>query len=123
MRFPLWGVDKSKKPSFKFVPQNGTLLDGEMVVDEDGYTGEKKRRFYAYDLIAMDGKKIADLPFKQRYAYIEDYAISPRKLEQHAMSKEGDRYPYHMYRYGEESSTLRRKSFYPCTRAPTFLAR
>lgn len=113
MRFPLWGVDKSKKPSFKFVPQNGTLLDGEMVVDEDGYTGEKKRRFYAYDLIAMDGKKIADLPFKQRYAYIEDYAISPRKLEQHAMSKEGDRYPYHMYRYGEESFTLRRKSFYP----------
>ncbi|QDZ24112.1 mRNA-capping enzyme [Chloropicon primus] len=113
LRFPLWGLSKDKKPSFKFTPQNGTLLDGEMVVDEDAYSGEKRRRFYAYDLISMDGKKITDLPFKQRYAYIEDYVVVPRKLEQHAIGKEKERYPYHMYNYDDECFAIRRKSFYP----------
>ena len=113
MRLPLWGLSKDKKPSFKFLPQNGTLLDGEMVVDEDAGTGEKKRRFYAYDLMSMDGKKLTDLPFKQRYAYIEDFILSPRKLEQVAMAREKGAYPYHMYKYEEECFKMRRKSFYP----------
>ena len=65
MRFPMWGVDKHKKRSFKFIPQQFTLLDGEMVVDEDAHSGERRRRFYAYDLMSMGGQKMTRLPFKQ----------------------------------------------------------
>lgn len=45
-------------------PQNMTLLDGEMVVDEDIVTGQRKRRYLAYDVMLLHGKSIIDLPFK-----------------------------------------------------------
>jgi len=122
LRFPMWGVSKDKKPSFKFVPQVATLLDGEMVVDADPATGEKRRRFYAYDLMSMGGKKVTDLPFKQRYAYIEDFVLGPRRLEQQAMAREGAKYPYHMYNYEGECFKVRRKSFYPLHAAQSVLS-
>ena len=45
-------------------PHNMTLLDGEMVVDEDIVTEQRKRRYLAYDVMLLHGKPIIDLPFK-----------------------------------------------------------
>ena len=45
-------------------PHHITLLDGEMVVDEDIVTVQRKRRYLAYDLMLLNGKSIIDLPFK-----------------------------------------------------------
>lgn len=41
-----------------------TLLDGEMVVDEDMAAGTQHRRFLAYDLIALNGESLVRHPFK-----------------------------------------------------------
>ena len=54
-------------------PHHLTLLDGEMVVDEEIESGERKRRFLAYDLMALNGshlkvgmemQPVMGLPFK-----------------------------------------------------------
>ena len=44
--------------------QHATLLDGEMVVDDDIVSGQRKRRYLAYDLMVLQGKPIIHLPFK-----------------------------------------------------------
>jgi hypothetical protein len=41
-----------------------TLLDGEMVVDEDVKTGTCRRRYLAYDMMVLNQKILADRPFK-----------------------------------------------------------
>lgn len=41
-----------------------TLLDGEMVVDEDPATGAKRRRYLVYDLIVLQGVSTVKWPFK-----------------------------------------------------------
>lgn len=45
---------------------NMTLLDGEMVVDEDIVAGTQKRRFLAYDLMALNSKSFVHKPWKVR---------------------------------------------------------
>jgi mRNA capping enzyme, catalytic domain len=44
--------------------QDKTLLDGEMVVDEDIVTGVRTRRYLAYDLVALQGASLVLRPFK-----------------------------------------------------------
>lgn len=68
MRFPLHDVQQVL-PSGKRLPpgkicHNATLLDGEMVVDEDMESGIMTRRFLAYDLIILNGESVAQCPFK-----------------------------------------------------------
>lgn len=41
-------------------------MDGEMVVDEDIETGTRSRRYLAYDLMVLNGRSLAELPFKVR---------------------------------------------------------
>jgi mRNA capping enzyme, catalytic domain len=41
-----------------------TLLDGEMVVDEDSKTGTCRRRYLAYDMMVLNQKVLADRPFR-----------------------------------------------------------
>jgi len=50
---------------------------------------------------------------EQRYANIEDFVISPRKLERSTMCTEKQRYLYNTYNYDEECFSVKRKSFYP----------
>lgn len=45
-------------------PHHCTLLDGEMVVDDDIMTGQRKRRYLAYDMMVLNGNPITQLPFK-----------------------------------------------------------
>ncbi len=41
-----------------------TLLDGEMVVDEDNASGTCRRRYLAYDLMVLNQNVVAGRPFK-----------------------------------------------------------
>lgn len=69
MRFPLHDVQQVHGPTGKRLPQGtlchkSTLLDGEMVVDEDMETGVMTRRFLAYDLMILNGKSVTHCPFR-----------------------------------------------------------
>ena len=46
------------------LPHHQTLLDGELVVDEDMETGQSTRRFLAYDMMMLNGKPLVQKPFK-----------------------------------------------------------
>ena len=47
-------------------PHHQTLLDGELVVDEDIETGQRTRRFLAYDMMMLNGTPLVQKPFKAR---------------------------------------------------------
>ncbi len=41
-------------------------MDGELVVDEDIETGQRTRRFLAYDMMMLNGKPLVQKPCKVR---------------------------------------------------------
>ena len=45
-------------------PHHQTLMDGELVVDEDIETGQRTRRFLAYDMMMLNGKSLVQKPCK-----------------------------------------------------------
>jgi mRNA-capping enzyme len=101
-------------------PHMGTLLDGEMVVDEDVATGARTRRFLAYDLVALNGARVADRPFDARHALIESDVVRPRTRERDAAAR---RAPGATYQYEGELFRLRRKEFWPLAKAAYLLDR
>ena len=48
------------------LPHHQTLLDGELVVDEDIESGRRTRRFLAYDMVMLNGKPLIQKPCKVR---------------------------------------------------------
>lgn len=92
---------------------HGTLMDGEMVVDESADTGIKVRRYLIYDAMMLNQKSIISLPFKQRFQLIADEIVNPRYKER------DPRHPMHSnvreirYDYGMEPFAVRRKDFWP----------
>ena len=44
-------------------PHHFTLLDGEMVVDENLETDQRVRRYLAYDMVLDNTSSVATLPF------------------------------------------------------------
>ena len=47
-------------------PHHFTLLDGEMVVDEDMVADKRIRRYLAYDLVLDNNRNMSQLPFSVR---------------------------------------------------------
>ena len=45
-------------------PHHMTLLDGEMVVDDDVVGDSQARRFLAYDIMLLQGQPLMDRRFK-----------------------------------------------------------
>lgn len=43
-----------------------TLLDGEMVVDTDGKVGTQRRRYLAYDCLALNSQAVVQRSFAVR---------------------------------------------------------
>ena len=101
-------------------PHVCTLLDGELVVDEDLTTGVRTRRFLAYDCLAINSKPLVDAPFKDRYRAIEEGVIAPRSWERDAFLK---RRPGCVYDYGGELMRVRRKEFWPVGAARSILSK
>lgn len=92
---------------------HGTLVDGEMVVDEAADTGKKVRRYLIYDAMVLNQNNIVRLPFKQRFQLIAEEIVNPRYMER------DPRHPMHgsirdiRYDYGIEPFAVRRKDFWP----------
>ncbi|BDA47945.1 mRNA-capping enzyme [Coccomyxa sp. Obi] len=112
MRFPaaLVGKDGMLKA------HHLTLLDGEMLVDEDQVTEQRTRRFLAYDLIALNGTSLVHRPSKERWARMEEAVIRPRRKEREAIERDAHTgqhaYPAR-YDYRSEAFSVRRKEFWP----------
>jgi mRNA-capping enzyme len=90
-------------PGPKHEPHHMTLLDGEMVVDEDSKTGTCRRRYLAYDMMVLNQKVLADRPFKERTKMLQEYVIAPRDKER---AQPGQR-----HLYDKEDFGLRHKTF------------
>ncbi|KAJ3671732.1 hypothetical protein LUZ60_007811 [Juncus effusus] len=77
-----------------------TLIDGEMIIDKIENVG-LKRRYLAYDLMAINGVSKVKLPFSERWKLLEDEIIKPRNYENNPT-----------YRYDMELFRVRRKGFW-----------
>ena len=66
MRFPTALVKADAAGGWMLAAHHMTLLDGEMLVDEDLATGATTRRFLAYDCIALGGRSLTHKPWKAR---------------------------------------------------------
>ncbi|KAJ4778570.1 mRNA-capping enzyme [Rhynchospora pubera] len=101
MRFPL----KNIHDGFHDL----TLIDGEMIIDKIPEVG-LKRRYLAYDLMALNGVPKVKLPFSERWKLIEEEIIRPRNYERKQFEVEGRSNP--VYRYDMELFGVRRKDFW-----------
>ncbi|KAG6511030.1 hypothetical protein ZIOFF_029079 [Zingiber officinale] len=91
MRFPL----KNATESF----QNETLIDGEMIIDQIPDVGQK-RRYLAFDLVALNGFSVMKLPFSERWKLLEEEVIRPRNYERKQLESDSKGHP--IYRYDME---------------------
>lgn len=125
---------------------DGTLMDGELVVDEDKATGTRSVRFLAYDLMALNGRSLVHEPWKTRFALLQHDVMGPRQRERDQIERDRARrrheaeecrkakeegkpappsapaqaYPY---LYEQEEVRVRRKEFYPLSNSKTLLDR
>jgi mRNA-capping enzyme len=88
----------------------GTILDGEMVVDEDLVTGKRTRRFLAYDSMVINGEIVTQRPWIDRWNYIDKFIEAPRRLEATVISNGKWKMRYD---YSKECFRFRRKMFWP----------
>ncbi|XP_078158081.1 uncharacterized protein LOC144553751 [Carex rostrata] len=101
MRFPL----KNIHDGF----HDMTLIDGEMIIDKIPEVG-LKRRYLAYDLMALNGSSKVKLPFAERWKLIEEEIVRPRNYERKQFEVEGRSNT--VYRYDMEPFGVRRKDFW-----------
>lgn len=88
------------------VVHHATLLDGEMVVD-DLAPGKQRRRFLAYDLMALFKERLFNKPFVERISLINSHVIQPRNLFLADAGKSGS------YNFSKEPFSIRQKDFFP----------
>uniref|UniRef100_A0A0E0F3R0 mRNA guanylyltransferase n=1 Tax=Oryza meridionalis TaxID=40149 RepID=A0A0E0F3R0_9ORYZ len=86
-----------------------TLIDGEMIIDTVPDSG-LKRRYLAYDLMALDAVSKTKLPFSERWRLLEDEIIRPRYYEKKQFESGVKSNP--MYKYDMELFSVRRKDFW-----------
>ncbi|KAJ6844138.1 mRNA-capping enzyme isoform X1 [Iris pallida] len=101
MRFPLKNINEGF--------HNLTLIDGEMVIDTIPDVG-LKRRYLAYDLVALNAQSVIKKPFSERWKLLEEEVIRPRHVERKQFEIEGKCNP--IYRYDMEPFGVRRKDFW-----------
>jgi len=58
-----------------------TLLDGEMVVDTDGKVGTQRRRYLAYDCLALNSQAVVQRSFATRIRMSDAEVVAPREKE------------------------------------------
>lgn len=100
MRFPVKNMNEF---------HNMTLIDGEMIIDKIPDTG-LKRRYLAYDMVALNSRSVVKLPFSERWKLLEEEVIRPRNNERKQFECEGKCNP--VYRYDMEPFGVRRKDFW-----------
>ena len=109
-----WPTVSLKAPHFDVKsPHHHTLLDGEMVVDEDMTSG-KRRRFLIYDVVMLNGRPLNDQAWYYRYEKIKSDLVNPRDIERDLIYRSAWNSPY---RYDKELFGVRRKKFWPLKEA------
>jgi len=88
--------------------QDMTLIDGEMIIDTVPDSG-LKRRYLAYDLMALGSVSKTRLPFSERWKMLEDEIIQPRNNEK-GLERGAKSNP--LYKYDMELFSVRRKAFW-----------
>lgn len=86
-----------------------TLIDGEMIIDTVPDSG-LKRRYLAYDLMALGAVSKTKLPFSERWKMLEDEIIRPRYHEKKQFESGAKSNP--LYKYDMELFSVRRKDFW-----------
>uniref|UniRef100_A0ACD5WAL3 Uncharacterized protein n=1 Tax=Avena sativa TaxID=4498 RepID=A0ACD5WAL3_AVESA len=102
MRFPHRNLNEGGLHSM-------TLIDGEMIIDTIPDSG-LKRRYLAYDLMALDSVSKTKLPFAERWRLLQDEIIRPRYSEKEQFESGAKTNP--IYRYDMELFSARRKDFW-----------
>lgn len=74
------------------VPHHGTLLDGEMVVDEDKASHKQTRRYLAYDIMQLHGKPLRHKEFKVPQTRASKFCM----LALHSVQPQHDTFPAFM---------------------------
>eukprot|EP00096_Caligus_rogercresseyi_P014199 TRINITY_DN6715_c0_g1_i1.p1 TRINITY_DN6715_c0_g1~~TRINITY_DN6715_c0_g1_i1.p1 ORF type:complete len:598 (+),score=118.43 TRINITY_DN6715_c0_g1_i1:83-1795(+) len=88
-----------------------TLVDGEMVIDEDFRTKQKIPRYLIYDVIQVSGNSLIERDFKKRMAYIHSKIILPRNKAREEGRINAD----------EETFSVRQKQFWSIDHTRTLL--
>lgn len=55
-----------------------TLLDGELIVDEDRDSGKHSYRYLAYDIMALNSSPLVDRPWKVRGRRVFSWSVDLR---------------------------------------------
>ncbi|WVZ78759.1 hypothetical protein U9M48_026415 [Paspalum notatum var. saurae] len=91
-----------------------TLIDGEMVVDK--IPGSKlRRRYLAYDLMAIDSVSKTKMPFYERWRILENEIVRPRYYEKMLLESGATTTSNSSYKYDMELFSVRRKDFWVLT--------
>jgi len=77
-----------------------TLIEGELVVDI--IEGKKRPRYLMYDLISLNGTKLAERPYHERLKLLEEQVYQPRELAKPSRPE-----------FQKEPFGIRPKPFYP----------
>ena len=93
---------------------NATLLDGEMVVD-DIAPGRQRRRFLAYDCVALHGERLGERAFVDRLAAVQRHVVDPRNVFLTEAGKS------RAYDFTKEPFSVRVKDFTPLAGTEGFI--
>ncbi|ACO65748.1 mRNA capping enzyme [Micromonas commoda] len=93
---------------------NATLLDGEMVVD-DIAPGRQRRRFLAYDCVALHGERLGERAFVDRLAAVQRHVVDPRNVFLTEAGKS------RAYDFTKEPFSVRVKDFTPLAGTENFI--
>ncbi len=93
---------------------NATLLDGEMVVD-DIAPGRQRRRFLAYDCVALHGERLGERAFVDRLAAVQRHVVDPRNIFLTEAGKS------RAYDFTKEPFSVRVKDFTPLAGTEGFI--
>ena len=87
--------------------QHRTLLDVILVNDVE--KNKSTFRFYALDILCIEGGMVFHKPFDQRYRYLNEGVLIPRKKDE-ALPKHQQQKTHH---YGSEQIKIRAKEYFP----------
>ena len=90
--------------------QHRTLLDVVLVTDIE--KGSPTHRFYALDILCIEGGRVWHKPREQRWKFLNEGVVLPRKKEE-AKQKQQQPQQQHDHIYAKEPIKIRAKEYFP----------
>jgi len=89
--------------------QHRTLLDVVLVIDVE--KGSPTHRFYALDILCIEGGRVWHKPWEQRWKFLNEGVVLPRKKEEAKQQQQPQQQHGHIY--SKEPIKLRAKEYFP----------